>query len=116
MKLKLEEKEKKKELKESKKKEIKKVEEKELDNSEDLSESLVIKDYSEDSIPENKDFEDVAHTDDIEFTNDATIETQDDEEEVIDSSIISKFNIISMGYILKIIILWNTIFRIIFYY
>lgn len=84
-KLKLEEKEKKKELKESKKKEIKKVEEKELDNSEDLSESLVIKDYSEDSIPENKDFEDVAHTDDIEFTNDATIETQDDEEEVIDT-------------------------------
>ena len=84
-KLKLEEKEKKKELKESKKKEIKKVEEKELDNSEDLSESLVIKDYSEDSIPENKDFEDVADTDDIEFTNDATIETQDDEEEVIDT-------------------------------
>ncbi len=84
-KLKLEEKEKKKELKESKKKEIKKVEEKELDNSEDLSESLVIKNYSEDSIPENKDFEDVAHTDDIEFTNDATIETQDDEEEVIDT-------------------------------
>lgn len=84
-KLKLEEKEKKKELKESKKKEIKKVEEKELDNSEDLSESLVIKDYSEDSIPENKDFEDVAHTDDIEFTNDATIETQDDEEEVLDT-------------------------------
>ena len=84
-KLKLEEKEKKKELKESKKKEIKKVEEKELDNSEDLSESLVIKDYSEDSIPENKDFEDVAYTDDIEFTNDATIETQDDEEEVIDT-------------------------------
>lgn len=84
-KLKLEEKEKKKELKESKKKEIKKVEEKELDNSEDLSESLVIKDYSEDSIPENKDFEDVAYTDDIEFTNDATIETQDAEEEVIDT-------------------------------
>lgn len=84
-KLKLEEKEKKKELKESKKKEIKKVEEKELDNSEDLSESLVIKDYSEDSIPENKDFEDVAYTDNIEFTNDATIETQDDEEEVIDT-------------------------------
>lgn len=84
-KLKLEEKEKKKELKESKKKEIKKVEEKELDNIEDLSESLVIKDYSEDSIPENKDFEDVADTDDIEFTNDATIETQDDEEEVIDT-------------------------------
>lgn len=84
-KLKLEEKEKKKELKESKKKEIKKVEEKELDNSEDLSESLVIKDYSEDSIPENKDFEEVAFTDDIEFTNDATIETQDDEEEVIDT-------------------------------
>ena len=84
-KLNLEEKEKKKELKESKKKEIKKVEEKELDNSEDLSESLVIKNYSEDSIPENKDFEDVAHTDDIEFTNDATIETQDDEEEVIDT-------------------------------
>lgn len=84
-KLKLEEKEKKKELKESKKKEIKKVEEKELDNSEDLSESLVIKDYSEDSIPENKDFEDVAYTDDIEFTNDATIETQDPEEEVIDT-------------------------------
>lgn len=84
-KLKLEEKEKKKELKESKKKEIKKVEEKELDNSEDLSESLVIKDYSEDSIPENKDFEDVADTDVIEFTNDATIETQDDEEEVIDT-------------------------------
>lgn len=84
-KLKLEEKEKKKELKESKKKEIKKVEEKELDNSEDLSESLVIKDYSEDSIPENKDFEDVAYTDDIEVTNDATIETQDDEEEVIDT-------------------------------
>ena len=84
-KLKLEEKEKKKELKEIKKKEIKKVEEKELDNSEDLSESLVIKDYSEDSIPENKDFEDVAYTDDIEFTNDATIETQDDEEEVIDT-------------------------------
>ncbi|KXA29531.1 putative stage III sporulation protein E [Peptoniphilus harei] len=84
-KLKLEEKEKKKELKESKKKEIKKVEEKELDNSEDLSESLVIKDYSEDSIPENKDFEDVAYTDDIEFTNDATIETQDSEEEVIDT-------------------------------
>ena len=84
-KLKLEEKEKKKELKESKKKEIKKVEEKELDNSEDLSESLVIKDYSEDSIPENKDFEDVAYTDDIEFTNDATIETQNDEEEVIDT-------------------------------
>lgn len=84
-KLKLEEKEKKKELKESKKKEIKKIEEKELDNSQDLSESLVIKDYSEDSIPENKDFEDVAYTDDIEFTNDATIETQDDEEEVIDT-------------------------------
>lgn len=84
-KLKLEEKEKKKELKESKKKELKKVEEKELDNSEDLSESLVIKDYSEDSIPENKDFEDVAYTDDIEFTNDATIETQDAEEEVIDT-------------------------------
>lgn len=84
-KLKLEEKEKKKELKESKKKEIKKVEEKELDNSEDLSESLVIKDYSEDSIPENKDFEEVAFTDDIEFTNDATIETQDAEEEVIDT-------------------------------
>lgn len=84
-KLKLEEKEKKKELKESKKKEIKKVEEKELDNIEDLSENLVIKDYSEDSIPENKDFEDVAHTDDIEFTNNATIETQDDEEEVIDT-------------------------------
>ncbi|MFQ9967036.1 MAG: DNA translocase FtsK 4TM domain-containing protein [Peptoniphilus sp.] len=84
-KLKLEEKEKKKELKESKKKEIKKVEEKELDNSEDLSESLVIKDYSEDSIPENKDFEDVAYTDNIEFTNDATIETQDDEKEVIDT-------------------------------
>lgn len=84
-KLKLEEKEKKKELKESKKKEIKKVEEKELDNSEDLSESLVIKDYSEDSIPENKDFEDVAYTDNIEFTNDSTIETQDDEEEVIDT-------------------------------
>lgn len=84
-KLKLEEKEKKKELKESKKKEIKKVEEKELDNIEDLSESLVIKDYSEDSIPENKDFEDVAYTDNIEFTNDATIETQDDEEEVIDT-------------------------------
>lgn len=84
-KLKFEEKEKKKELKESKKKEIKKVEEKELDNSEDLSESLVIKDYSEDSIPENKDFEDVAYTDNIEFTNDATIETQDDEEEVIDT-------------------------------
>lgn len=84
-KLKLEEKEKKKELKESKKKELKKVEEKELDNSEDLSESLVIKDYSEDSIPENKDFEEVAFTDDIEFTNDATIETQDDEEEVIDT-------------------------------
>ena len=84
-KLKLEEKEKKKELKESKKKEIKKVEEKELDNIEDLSESLVIKDYSEDSIPENKDFEDVAYTDDIEFTNDATIETQDAEEEVIDT-------------------------------
>lgn len=84
-KLKLEEKEKKKELKESKKKEIKKVEEKELDNSEDLSESLVIKDYSEDSIPENKDFEDVAYTDNIEFTNDATIETQDAEEEVIDT-------------------------------
>ena len=84
-KLKLEEKEKKKELKEIKKKEIKKVEEKELDNSEDLSESLVIKDYSEDSIPENKDFEDVAYTDDIEFTNDATIETQDAEEEVIDT-------------------------------
>lgn len=84
-KLKLEEKEKKKELKESKKKEIKKVEEKELDNSEDLSESLVIKDYYEDSIPENKDFEDVAYTDNIEFSNDATIETQDDEEEVIDT-------------------------------
>lgn len=84
-KLKLEEKEKKKELKESKKKEIKKVKEKELDNIEDLSESLVIKDYSEDSIPENKDFEDVAYTDDIEFTNDATIETQNDEEEVIDT-------------------------------
>ena len=84
-KLKLEEKEKKKELKESKKKEIKKVEEKELDNSVDLSESLVIKNYSEDSIPENKDFEDVAYTDDIEFTNDATIETQDAEEEVIDT-------------------------------
>ena len=84
-KLKLEEKEKKKELKESKKKEIKKVQEKELDNIEDLSESLVIKDYSEDSIPENKDFEDVAYTDDIKFTNDATIETQDDEEEVIDT-------------------------------
>lgn len=84
-KLKLEEKEKKRELKEIKKKEIKKVEEKELDNSEDLSESLVIKDYSEDSIPENKDFEDVAYTDDIEFTNDATIETQDAEEEVIDT-------------------------------
>ena len=84
-KLKLEEKEKKRELKEIKKKEIKKVEEKELDNSEDLSESLVIKDYSEDSIPENKDFEDVAYTDDIEFTNDATIETQNDEEEVIDT-------------------------------
>lgn len=84
-KLKLEEKEKKKELKESKKKEIKKVEEKELDNIEDLSESLVIKDYSEDSIPENKDFEYVADTDDIEITNDATIETQDDEEEVIDT-------------------------------
>ncbi|MFR4815316.1 DNA translocase FtsK 4TM domain-containing protein [Peptoniphilus sp.] len=84
-KLKLEEKEKKKELKESKKKEIKKVEEKELDNSEDLSESLVIKDYSEDSIPENKDFENTSDTDDIEITNDATIETQDDEEEVIDT-------------------------------
>lgn len=84
-KLKLEEKEKKKELKESKKKEIKKVEEKELDNSEDLSESLVIKDYSEDSIPENKDFENISDTDDIEITNDATIETQDDEEEVIDT-------------------------------
>ncbi|WP_148465999.1 FtsK/SpoIIIE family DNA translocase [Peptoniphilus harei] len=84
-KLKLEEKEKKKELKESKKKEIKKVEEKELDNIEDLSESLVIKDYSEDSIPENKDFEYVAHTDDIEITNDSAIETQDDEEEVIDT-------------------------------
>ncbi|MDU7532002.1 MAG: DNA translocase FtsK 4TM domain-containing protein [Peptoniphilus harei] len=84
-KLKVEEKEKKKELKESKKKEIKKVEEKELDNSEDLSESLVIKDYYEDSIPENKDFEDVAYTDNIEFSNDATIETQDDEEEVIDT-------------------------------
>ena len=82
-KLKLEEKEKKKELKESKKKEIKKVEE--LDNSEDLSESLVIKDYSEDSIPENKDFENISDTDDIEITNDATIETQDDEEEVIDT-------------------------------
>lgn len=50
-----------------------------------MSESLVIKDYSEDSIPENKDFEEVAFTDDIEFTNDATIETQDDEEEVIDT-------------------------------
>lgn len=84
-KLKLEEKEKKKELKESKKKEIKKVEEKELDNIEDLSESLVIKDYSEDSIPENKDFEYVADTDDIEITNDSAIETQDDEEEVIDT-------------------------------
>lgn len=84
-KLKLEEKEKKKELKESKKKEIKKVEEKELDNSEDLSESLVIKDYSEDSIPENKDFENISDTDDIEITNDATIETQDAEEEVIDT-------------------------------
>lgn len=84
-KLKLEEKEKKKELKESKKKEIKKVEEKELDNIEDLSESLVIKDYSEDSIPENKDFENISDTDDIEITNDATIETQDDEEEVIDT-------------------------------
>lgn len=84
-KLKLEEKEKKKELKESKKKEIKIVEEKELDNSEDLSESLVIKDYSEDSIPENKDFENISDTDDIEITNDATIETQDDEEEVIDT-------------------------------
>ncbi|MHC5098349.1 FtsK/SpoIIIE family DNA translocase, partial [Peptoniphilus genitalis] len=84
-KLKLEEKEKKKELKESKKKEIKKVEEKELDNIEDLSESLVIKDYSEDSIPENKDFENISDTDDIEFTNDSAIETQDDEEEVIDT-------------------------------
>ena len=84
-KLKLEEKEKKKELKESKKKEIKKVEEKELDNIEDLSESLVIKDYSEDSIPENKDFENISDTDNIEITNDATIETQDDEEEVIDT-------------------------------
>lgn len=84
-KLKLEEKEKKKELKESKKKEIKKVEEKELDNIEDLSESLVIKDYSEDSIPENKDFEYVADTDDIEITNDSAIETQDNEEEVIDT-------------------------------
>lgn len=84
-KLKLEEKEKKKELKESKKKEIKKVEEKELDNSEDLSESLVIKDYSEDNIPENKDFENIVDTEDIEITNDSTIETQDDEEEVIDT-------------------------------
>ena len=84
-KLKLEEKEKKKELKESKKKEIKKVEEKELDNIEDLSESLVIKDYSEDSIPENKDFENISDTDDIEITNDSAIETQDDEEEVIDT-------------------------------
>lgn len=84
-KLKLEEKEKKKELKESKKKEIKKVEEKELDNSEDLSESLVIKDYSEDSIPENKDFENISDTHDIEITNDSAIETQDDEEEVIDT-------------------------------
>ena len=84
-KLKLEEKEKKKELKESKKKEIKKVEEKELDNIEDLSESLVIKDYSEDSIPENKDFENISDTHDIEITNDSAIETQDDEEEVIDT-------------------------------
>ena len=84
-KLKLEEKEKKKELKESKKKEIKKVEEKELDNIEDLSESLVIKDYSEDSIPENKDFENISYTHDIEITNDSAIETQDDEEEVIDT-------------------------------
>lgn len=84
-KLKLEEKEKKKELKESKKTEIKKVEEKELDNIEDLSESLVIKDYSEDSIPENKDFENISDTDDIEITNDSAIETQDDEEEVIDT-------------------------------
>ncbi|MDU5323580.1 MAG: DNA translocase FtsK, partial [Peptoniphilus harei] len=84
-KLKLEEKEKKKELKESKKKEIKKVEEKELDNIEDLSESLVIKDYSEDSIPENKDFENISDTDAIEITNDSAIETQDDEEEVIDT-------------------------------
>ena len=84
-KFKLEEKEKKKELKESKKKEIKKVEEKELDNIEDLSESLVIKDYSEDSIPENKDFENISDTDDIEITNDSAIETQDDEGEVIDT-------------------------------
>ena len=84
-KFKLEEKEKKKELKESKKKEIKKIEEKELDNIEDLSESLVIKDYSEDSIPENKDFENISDTDDIEITNDSAIETQDDEEEVIDT-------------------------------
>lgn len=84
-KLKLEEKEKKKELKESKKKEIKKVEEKELDNIEDLSESLVINDYSEDSIPENKDFENISDTHDIEITNDSAIETQDDEEEVIDT-------------------------------
>ena len=82
---KLEEKEKKKELKESKKKEIKKVEEKELDSSEDISESLVIKDYSEDNIPENKDFENIVDTEDIEITNDSTFETQDDEEEVIDT-------------------------------
>lgn len=84
-KFKLEEKEKKKELKESKKKEIKKVEEKELDSSEDLSESLVIKDYSEDNIPENKDFENIVDTEDIEITNDSTFETQDDEEEIIDT-------------------------------
>lgn len=85
-KLKLEEKEKKKELKESKKKEIQKVEEIELDKNEDLSDSLVIKDYSEENITDENDFDNIADTDISEINDDSVIETrEDDDEEVIDT-------------------------------
>ena len=85
-KLKLEEKEKKKELKESKKKEIQKVEEIELDKNEDLSDSLVIKDYSEENITDENDFDNIADTEISEINDDSVIETrEDDDEEVIDT-------------------------------
>lgn len=83
-KLKLEEKEKKKALKENKKKEVLEVnEEEQVDINEDLSESLVIKDYSDDNVSENEEFDlldEVNQAPDIKNQTDSIVESLDDEE------------------------------------